>query len=166
MPQLDVSTFLSQLFWLALSFGFLYLLLSKVCIPSIEKIFIMRDAKISNSLAAAHRAKEEAEKIRSNYEQALAKAATAKNNIIAELSKEMSLVSESKLAELSAEIKAMHLQAEEKLKEFEKSAEEEIIKIAKEASFYILNNVVDIKITEEELDLAIKEVRKEQKYAV
>lgn len=165
MPQLDVSTFLSQLFWLALSFGLLYLLLSRLCIPAIEKIFVLRDAKISESLAAAHKAKAEAEKIKNNYEEALAKAATLKSNAIAELSKEMSALAESKLAELSSEIKEMHLQAEKNMAEFKESAKKDVEKIAKEASSYILKDVINVKVTEEELDLALKEASKEAKNA-
>jgi len=43
MPQLDYYIFLSQLFWLGLFFGFLYLCVSEWILPDLYELFRLRN---------------------------------------------------------------------------------------------------------------------------
>lgn len=74
MPQFDVSTFPSQLFWLAVMFVVLMILLTKVVMPRIEGVIESRESKISGDLKRASEAKAEAEAAMAAYEEALAEA--------------------------------------------------------------------------------------------
>lgn len=60
-PQFDIGTFPSQLFWLAVSFGTLYLLMSGAALPRIEQGIAARAAHIQNLLSDARRLRDEAE---------------------------------------------------------------------------------------------------------
>jgi F-type H+-transporting ATPase subunit b len=74
MPQLDLSTFPSQIFWLAVFFTVLYLLMAKLAIPRIERVIDERRDRVENDLDKAGQMKSEAEAVITAYEKALADA--------------------------------------------------------------------------------------------
>jgi F-type H+-transporting ATPase subunit b len=73
-PPFDAQTFASQLVWLVLVFGLLYLLMSRIGLPQVDSIFAARRAKIEGDLAAARGLKEESDAAIAAYEKALADA--------------------------------------------------------------------------------------------
>ena len=74
MPQLDLSTFPSQLFWLAVTFLLLYLLMSWVALPRVSAMIVARRARIEGDLERAAQMKAEAEAVIAAYERSLADA--------------------------------------------------------------------------------------------
>ena len=74
MPQLDPSTFGSQLFWLLVCFGALYLVLSFIVIPRIAKTLAARAETLEGNLAEAENLRVQAEAALKAYEDALADA--------------------------------------------------------------------------------------------
>lgn len=74
MPQLDFSTFPSQIFWLAVSFAVLYALMATLIVPRIERIVTARQARVDGDLERAGRLQAEAEAIMQAYEKALGEA--------------------------------------------------------------------------------------------
>ena len=74
LPQFDVSTFPSQIFWLTVSFVLLYLLMSRMSLPRISEVMEMRQTQKDNNLNRAAQMHEEAEKIELAYQQTLQKA--------------------------------------------------------------------------------------------
>ncbi len=73
-PPFDSTYFPSQLLWLAISFGALYWLMSRVALPRIESILADRQAAIARDLDEASRLQASADAAAANYEQALADA--------------------------------------------------------------------------------------------
>ena len=82
-PPFDSSTFGPQLFWLALTFGILYLLMSKVALPRIGQILEVRRDRIEGDLAEAERLRQKTDQAIESYETELAKS-RAKSHEIAE----------------------------------------------------------------------------------
>ena len=74
MPQLEVSTFVPQLFWLAITFGLLFLLMWKVGLPRVGGLIEARRKRIDDDLARAAQLKDEAEAALAAYQQTLATA--------------------------------------------------------------------------------------------
>lgn len=68
MPQLDVSTYTSQLFWLFISFTSLYLFTARVTIPRIAKIFEARWQRIEGNVKKADELKHQADKVKADFE--------------------------------------------------------------------------------------------------
>jgi len=83
LPQLDSSTYPSQLLWLVITFGALYLLLSKVLLPKIANAIETRQSRIAADLAQAEQLNDDARKASDAYDAALADA-RAKANAIAQ----------------------------------------------------------------------------------
>ena len=81
-PPLDPGTFAAQLVWLALAFGLLYVVLSRVALPRVGEVIEERRERVQRDLDAAEQLKTDTEQALASYEQALAEA-RAKGNAIA-----------------------------------------------------------------------------------
>lgn len=74
LPQLNVSTFSSQVVWLVITFVVLYVLMSKVALPRIGEVLEERQNKIDDNLAKAEGLKAQAEAASNAYETSLSEA--------------------------------------------------------------------------------------------
>lgn len=74
LPQLDASYFPGQIFWLALTFGVLYILMSRVALPGVARVQKKREDVIAKDLAIANELNETAKKMVAEYEKVLADA--------------------------------------------------------------------------------------------
>ena len=63
MPQLNPEFFVSQLFWLAVTFDFLFIFLWKISLPRIASVLEKRQNKIDESLSSAKELQEQAMEI-------------------------------------------------------------------------------------------------------
>ena len=68
MPQLNPEFFVSQLFWLVVTFSFLFVFLWRVSLPRIGNVLEKRERKISEDLSAAKALQAEASKIQETIE--------------------------------------------------------------------------------------------------
>lgn len=71
LPQLDVTTFASQLFWLLISFVVLYTVISRVAAPKIGGVIADRANRIKGDLETAAKAKRDSEAAIAGYDKAL-----------------------------------------------------------------------------------------------
>lgn len=67
---MDLTWFPNQILWLAISFGLLYLLVSKSIVPTVGGVLHARDEAITLAIGEAEAAKREAESTRSTVESA------------------------------------------------------------------------------------------------
>jgi len=76
MPQLNPKTMATQLFWLAVTFIALYVLMAKVALPKVGAVIDARAERIDADLSVASHAKSEAEQLTTSYSHTLDKART------------------------------------------------------------------------------------------
>ncbi len=74
MPQLDPTWFVSQLFWLLVSFVLLYTVLARFVLPPLQNIIARREGTIEGDIARAETLKSEAETARQDYERTMVEA--------------------------------------------------------------------------------------------
>ena len=115
MPQLDAATFLPQLFWLAVSFGVLYLILSRVALPRIGEVLEERRARIDADLARADDLRRKAEAALEAHERTMAEAHGAARRIVAAAARAAAAESERRHAELTARLEAEAARAGERI---------------------------------------------------
>jgi len=84
MPQFDIATYYSQIFWLIVTFGLLYIFVYKFIVPKAEEIFNNRQANIQDNITQADTLTIEAEKLNKYYNEEVEKT----NNEIDRLKKE------------------------------------------------------------------------------
>ena len=68
MPQLEISTFPSQIFWLIVSFFILYLCISRIIIPKISKVLREREQQIQQNIKESETIYKKTEDINKKYE--------------------------------------------------------------------------------------------------
>ena len=84
MPQLNPEFFISQLFWLFISFSFLLFFLWKISLPRISIVLEKRETKINNDIQSAKKLQNEAEKIQIEISQQLKTARSQASELIKE----------------------------------------------------------------------------------
>lgn len=151
MPQLDISTFLPQLFWLIVSFFLLYYILSKFFLPKVINILHERDKKMLHALSRAEKNKKEAFRLKEDYEEIIARAMKTKSDMLLEASKEISKSTDHKMTEYELGMKIVVSESEQKIKEYKKSSSEDVKQIAAEAAEDILSSLFNVKATKAEI---------------
>ena len=68
MPQLNPEFWVSQIVWLVLTFGLLYIILSKLILPKISNNLETRKSQILENIETAERQREESEKKLKEFE--------------------------------------------------------------------------------------------------
>lgn len=124
LPQLDPSTFETQLIWLFVVFTFLYMFFSKKSLPEIRTVIENRHERIQNDLDTAGRLKSDAESVRKTYEDGIQKAQTKATEIFA-------AVEEGLRQKAEKDLKAFSEKSSDKLESSEselKKAKEQAIK--------------------------------------
>jgi F-type H+-transporting ATPase subunit b len=74
MPQLDIASFPPQLFWLAVIFVVLLIVMARIGLPRVRGVLDTRSAKIDGDLGAAADARGRSEALLAEYEKSLATA--------------------------------------------------------------------------------------------
>ncbi|ADE29531.1 F0F1 ATP synthase subunit B family protein [Rickettsia prowazekii] len=81
MPQFDIDTYYSQIFWLIVTFGLLYILVYKFIAPNAEEIFNNRQKNIQDNITQAAALTEEIEKLNKYYSDIVNKTNTEIDNL-------------------------------------------------------------------------------------
>lgn len=115
MPQLDPSTFGSQLFWLAICFVTLYLVMALVVIPRITGTMGARADQLDGDLAEAEALRNKAEAALKAYEEALAEARTKALGLAQEMRAEVQAETDRQKAELDAKLAEQSAAADARL---------------------------------------------------
>lgn len=89
MPQFDLVPYLSQAFWMLISFGFLYLIVSFLIFPMLEDVFQERETLIKTDLESADKINTQADQLIKNYNEYILSAQQEKANRIKAAYEEM-----------------------------------------------------------------------------
>ncbi|AFB25652.1 MULTISPECIES: F0F1 ATP synthase subunit B' [spotted fever group] len=73
MPQFDIATYYSQIFWLIVTFGLLYIFVYKFITPKAEEIFNNRQTNIQDNITQADTLTIEVEKLNKYYNEEIDK---------------------------------------------------------------------------------------------
>ena len=102
MPQLEqVDTYLSQIVWLFLTFGVLYIVILRSALPRISQILVTRQERIDGDLRRAEELKWEAESVLAAYEETASKARAEAQDILRESAERFAAEAAGKNEELS-----------------------------------------------------------------
>jgi F-type H+-transporting ATPase subunit b len=165
LPQLDVSTYPSQLFWLAVTFIFLYLVFSSRTLPEISNVLENRQEHIKNELYEAEKMKSEAEEVQKQYETNLEKAREEASGSLATMQEELRDKAEASyqkfLKKSEKDIKAK----EKELANIKDEAMDEMNNIAAEVASEAAQKIVGINADLEQAKNVVKSLNGKAKAA-
>ncbi len=160
MPQLNPEFWVSQIFWLTLTFGFLYVVLSKLILPKISANLELRKSQIQENIEAAEKQREDCETKLREYEEMLLKSRSEAKNIFKETREKTLKDINSKRETLEKQIDEEIKKAEKEINELKKTSPEKINKIAIETSSEILKNLMGTEINNSSISAIVDDLSK------
>ncbi|MEM7211267.1 MAG: F0F1 ATP synthase subunit B' [Pseudomonadota bacterium] len=142
LPQLDTTTFASQIFWLIVAIVVLYWLMSKVALPRIASVLEERADAIADDLDRAEELKRKAEDAEAAYEQALKDARAKAQSIAAETRAEINADVDAAIAKADAEIAARAAEGERRIAEIRESAMASVTEVANDTAVAVVDAVM------------------------
>ena len=160
MPQLDqlMLAYQSQWFWLLLVLAVIYFGLGKGMVPKIEKVVEDRNARIASDLAAAERARAQADEAEERARAADLEARAAAHEVTAAAKAKGAKDAEGRLAKADAAISAKLAEAEAALGKARAGALKSLEAVAAEAAQDIVGKVSGGKVTAASAQSAVKAV--------
>ncbi len=158
MPQISQISeiFASQLFWLIVSFGLIYLVIGRGMLPKIEATVDQRDRRISEDLAAAERARAEADQREEAY-RAQVEANRAEALKVTQAAKQASaLETEQKVKAADAEIGQRVEAAEAEIRRAANAALADIETVAAEAAQEMVAKLSGATVSREQAAAAVR----------
>jgi F-type H+-transporting ATPase subunit b len=134
LPQLDLSTFPNQIFWLVITIVVLYWVLSRVALPRIAAVISDRQGAITGDLMAAEEFKQKAREAEAAYDKALADARTEAQKIVAANRAEIQKELNAAIAHADAEIAARTAESEKRIREIRDSAANDAREVARDVT--------------------------------
>jgi len=158
MPQLNQlpEVLLSQLFWLALVLGFIYFVIGRGMLPKIQSTVDQRDQRIADDLAAAERAKAEADESEEAFRLRMDESRAEAMKKTAAAKQEGAKATESKIAKADAAIQAKLAKAEEKIRASRDEALANIEGVAAELAQDIAGKVAGLSVSRDDAARAVK----------
>ena len=160
MPQLNPEFWISQIFWLTLTFGILYIVLSKLILPKISANLELRKSQIQENIEAAEKQRESSEAKLKEYDDIISKSKLEANNIFKE-------ARENVLKEINTKKETLDKQIDEEIKKVEqeinllrKGASEKINKIAIETTSELLVKLIGTEVNNSSISAIVDDLSK------
>jgi len=158
MPQLDTEFWVSQIFWLVITFSILFVLLSKFILPKISANLETRKSLILENISTAEKKREESESKIKEYNEIIEKcrndSKSLLNQVKEKLTKDINLKKEVLERDISKEIQ----KAEMEIQEFRGKAPERINRIAVELSTELLQRLINTDVNSSSISAIVNDL--------
>ncbi len=156
MPQIDISTFGYQIFWLFVTFAVLYFFMAKRGLPKVAEVLEEREERITSDLDQAAKLREEGVELEAAYEKTLADAKASASQSIKEVRETMKSSLEDRRAKADADIAKRISAAEDAVAKAKADAMVELESIAVEACQAIVGKVAGVEVDAAAAKKAVK----------
>jgi len=160
MPQLDPEFWISQIFWLTLTFGILYVVLSKLILPKISANLELRKSQIQENIEAAEKQREDSEAKLKEYDEVVFKSKLEAKNIFKDAREKALKDINSKKEILDEQINEEIKKAEQEIEFFRKSAPEKINRIAIDTSSDLIKKLIGTEINSSSISAIVDDLSK------
>lgn len=160
MPQIAQigEIYASQLFWLTITFGLVFLTIGLGMLPKVQSTVDARDKRIAADLAAAEAARESADALEEKHRQAMEQARADSARAVAEAKAEAGRLSEQRLAEAMTALDSRIADSQQKIGQAREAALAELQSVAAEATQEMVERIAGLQV---DRDAAAEAVRRE-----
>jgi F-type H+-transporting ATPase subunit b len=160
MPQLNPEFWISQIFWLVLTFGIMYVVLSKFILPKISNNLESRKSQILENIEAAEKQREDSEVKLKEYDEIILKSKSEAKTMFNQ-------TREKALKDIMAKKEVLDQQIDDEINKAEKeiqvlrvSAPDKINKIAIETSSELLENLIGSGVNSSSISAIVHDLSK------
>jgi len=146
MPQLNPEFWISQIFWLTLTFGILYIILSKLILPKISDNLESRKSQILENVEAADKQRQNSEEKLREYEEIVSKSKMEAKSIFNQAREKALKDIGAKKEVLDKQIDDEIGKVEQEIKELQSGAAVKINKIAIETSSELIQKLIGAEV--------------------
>jgi F-type H+-transporting ATPase subunit b len=154
-PPLDPTTFPSQLLWLAITFGLLYVLVRRLISPRVGSVIEERHNRVKGDIALAEEIRADTQVALARYTQAVADARSNASQVANDMRQKVKLEVEKEQANIEAEITARISEAEKRIAAAKARALASVGEIANEVTSAIVSKLIDEEVTTDEVKSAL-----------
>ncbi len=158
MPQLDPEFWFSQIFWLVITFGILFLVLSKLILPKISDNLETRKSQVLDNLELAEKQRNESEAKLKEFDNIILKSKIEAKNLFNESRKKLLEDINNKRNKLEEEIDKEVKTIEAEIEELKKKSPEKINKIAIETSSDLINQLIGANINNSSITAIVTDI--------
>ena len=158
MPQLNPEFWFSQIFWLTLTFGILYIVLSKLILPKISDNLESRKSQILENIEAAEKQRQNSEEKLKEYEEIVSKSKMEAKNIFNQAREKALKDISAKKDVLDKQIDDEIGKAEQEIKELQKGAADKINKIAIETSSELIQKLIGAEVNNSSISAIVDDL--------
>ena len=163
MPQLNTKFWFSQIFWLILTFGILFAVLSKLILPKISKNLEVRKSQILENIGSAEKQREESENKIKEYEKLILESKNEAKNYFNKAREKILKDIEKKREILEININEEVQKAEKEIAELKNQSPTKINKIAIETSSDIVKELIGIQVNNSSISATVEDISKKIK---
>ena len=160
MPQLNPEFWVSQIFWLTITFGILYIVLSKLILPKISSNLELRKSQIQENIEAAEKQRESSDAKLKEYDNIILKSKLKAKNIFRDAREKVIKDINSKKETLDKQIDEEIKKAEQEIVVLRKNAPEKISKIAIETSAQLVKKLIGAEINNSSISAIVNDIKK------
>ena len=163
MPQLNPEFWISQIFWLVLTFGILYLVLSKAILPKISKNLETRKSQILENIETADKQKQESESKIKEYEKIILDSKIKAKNYFNDVRKKVLEDINKKKIALEKDIDEEINSVEDEINDLRKNSDEKISKIAVSTSSELIKELIGDEVNSSSISAIVEDQSKKVK---
>ena len=158
MPQLNPEFWVSQIFWLTLTFGILYVVLSKLILPKISNNLESRKSQILENIEAAEKQREDSEAKLKEYEEIISKSKLEAKNIFSQSREKLIKDINAKKEVLDKQIDEEISEAEQEINSLRESAPNKINTIAIETSSELIQKLIGAEVNNSSISAIVDDL--------
>jgi len=155
-PPFKSETFPAQLFWLTVTFAFLFVVLWRVSAPRIAGVFAERKGRIAGDIGSAEQHKKDAEAALASYNNALAVARDSARAVGEDNRKRIGADAEKAKATADAQARDAAATAEARIASVRAEARGRISKAAEEVAIDIVSRLTGDTVSSDEAAAAVR----------
>ena len=165
-PQLNPEFWISQIFWLIITFGILFIVLTKVILPKISNNLETRKSQILENIETADKQKEESQKKIDEYEKIILDSKLKAKNFFNDAREKILDDINKKRVSLEKDLDEEIGEVEKELSELKNKSGEKINKIAAETSAELLKELIGEEVNSSSIAAIVEDqskINKERK---